>query len=81
MGKITTKSAALKSNLITKYLACYLYCNIQYDMRETSTDIYIYIYVHVPVYTKTFSRQYQTRSKQFQIKTTQKEWFIILGQY
>jgi len=45
VGKITTKSAALKSNLITKYLACYLYCNIQYDMRETSTDIYIYIYI------------------------------------
>ena len=62
MGKIETKSAALKSNLITTYHACYLCNNIQYEMYETSTEIYM----------RSFSRQYQTRSKQFRIKKTQK---------
>ena len=42
MGKKATKSAALKLNLITKYHACYLCYNIQYEMCETSTEIYIY---------------------------------------
>lgn len=58
MGKITTKSAALKSNLITKYLASYLCYNIQYEMCEASTK-YIYedIFTTMPNEIETISRK------------------------
>lgn len=63
MRKEARKSAALKSNLITKYHACYHCYNIQYEMCETSTEIYMRVF-----------SQCQTiaRSKQFRLKTTQK---------